>query len=110
MSRTSSSRQRRYWVAIIPVTVYGRDVNVNAITAQNTNVVQDYALVVSVGEGEEPTAISSVSFASKTSNPTGDQTVTDISGTNQVLVNQFVGANTVSGNQPSRLGEQPGMG
>ncbi len=77
------------------VTVFGRDVNVNAITEQNTNVVQDYALVVSVGEGEEPTAISTVSFSSKSSIiPTTDQTVTFMPGTNQVLVNQFVGANT----------------
>jgi hypothetical protein len=42
------------------VTVVGRAVNVNAVTAQTNNaagvyapnVVQDYALVVSIGEGE----------------------------------------------------------
>src|SRR5205814_3835205 len=34
------------------ITVVGRRVNVNAITANTNDVVQDYALVVSAGEGE----------------------------------------------------------
>ncbi len=51
----------------------GRAVNVNAVTAQTNNVVQDYALVVSVGEGEVPDAISSVTDNPVDSNPTADQ-------------------------------------
>jgi subtilisin-like proprotein convertase family protein len=34
------------------VTVLGRRVNVNTVTAQNNDIVQDYALVVSSGEGQ----------------------------------------------------------
>ena len=40
------------------ITVIGRDVNVNAVTAQTNNVVQDFALVISCGEGEVTNAIS----------------------------------------------------
>jgi subtilisin-like proprotein convertase family protein len=75
------------------VTVVGREVNVNAVTAQANNVVQDYALVVSVGEGEVPDAISSVTDNPIVSNSTGDQDITFITTTNQPLLNQFVGAN-----------------
>ena len=76
------------------VTVVGRSVNVNAVTAQTNNVVQDYALVVSVGEGEVPTAISSVTDNGIVSNPTGDQDITFVGSTNTPLLNQIVGANT----------------
>ena len=37
------------------VTVMGYRVNVNAVTAQTNNVVQDYALVISCGNGGSPT-------------------------------------------------------
>lgn len=40
------------------ITVIGRTVNVNAVTAQTNNVVQDYALVISSGNGEDSNAIS----------------------------------------------------
>lgn len=39
------------------VTVVGRHVNVNAVTAQTNNVVQDYALVVTSGDGTTPDAM-----------------------------------------------------
>ncbi len=76
------------------VTVVGRAVNVNAVTAQTNNVVQDYALVISVGEGEVPDAISSVTDNGIVSNPTADQQITFVTSTNSPLMNQFVGANT----------------
>jgi subtilisin-like proprotein convertase family protein len=76
------------------VTVVGRAVNVNAVTAQTNNVVQDYALVVSIGEGEVPDAITSVADGGILSNPTGDQLISFVAGTNAPLFNQFVGANT----------------
>ena len=76
------------------VTVFGRSVNVNAVTEQATNVVQDYALVVSVGEGEAPDAISTVNDQGIAVNLTSDQDLTYVATTNSPLVNQFVGANT----------------
>jgi subtilisin-like proprotein convertase family protein len=75
------------------VTVVGRAVNVNAVTAHTNNVVQDYALVVSVGEGEEPSAITSVT-ESVASQPTTDQNVTFVVTTNTPLLNQIVGASS----------------
>jgi subtilisin-like proprotein convertase family protein len=39
------------------ITVVGKRVNVNAVTAQTNNVVQDYALVVSCGDGEVNNAL-----------------------------------------------------
>ncbi|MEY4385025.1 MAG: hypothetical protein RLY20_308, partial [Verrucomicrobiota bacterium] len=39
------------------VTVYGRRVNVNAVTSHTNNCVQDYALVISSGNGEVANAI-----------------------------------------------------
>jgi subtilisin-like proprotein convertase family protein len=79
------------------VTVMGFRVNVNAVTAQSNNVVQDYALVISCGNGQEPTVMS-VSAVPPTvfSNPTGDQQIDFLSGTNvnAALINELVGANT----------------
>jgi len=87
--------------------VIGRDVNVNVVTAQtNTyaininpsgafapNVVQDFALVVSCGEGEVPNAIT-VTNNGVVSNPTGDQQITYVTSTNTPLMNQMVGASS----------------
>lgn len=88
------------------ITVLGRAVNVNAVSAQtNTyanngpsgtyapNVVQDYALVIASGEGEEPTAFS-VTDNGIVSSPTTYQNITYVTTTNQPLFGQFVGANT----------------
>ncbi|HKW29357.1 MAG TPA: LamG-like jellyroll fold domain-containing protein [Verrucomicrobiae bacterium] len=77
------------------VTVMGYRVNVNAVTAQTNNVVQDYALVISCGSGEATNVMTvTATPPSLVSNPTGDQLITYIAGNNQVLLNQFVGANT----------------
>ena len=76
------------------VTVVGRAVNVNAVTAQTNNVVQDYALVISDGEGEVTNAFTTVTDNGIVSNPTGDQRITYVINTNSPLLNQFVGANT----------------
>ena len=75
------------------VTVVGRAVNVNAVTAQTNNVVQDYALVIADGEGEVPDALT-VTDNPIVSNPTSDQQITFVTSTNTPLMNQFVGANT----------------
>jgi subtilisin-like proprotein convertase family protein/sugar lactone lactonase YvrE len=87
------------------VTVIGRGVNVNAVTAQTNsfavninpagifspNIVQDFALVVSCGEGEVANAIM-VTDGGTVANPTGDQQVTFVTSTNTTLLNQIVGA------------------
>ena len=86
------------------VTVIGREVNVNAVSAQTNlfagppngagvyapNVVQDYALVISCGDAFTVTDNGIVS------NPTGDQDISIIATTNTAnpLFNQFVGANS----------------
>jgi len=83
------------------VTIVGRAVNVNAVTAQINNsagqyapnIVQDCALVVSVGEGEVTNAFT-VTDSGIASNPTGDQDLTVVTSTNAPLFNQFVGANS----------------
>ncbi len=92
------------------VTVVGRGVNVNAVTAQMNNnvtgtyapnVVQDYALVISVGEGEVTNAFtvlpatgSDLAPRESTAIPTGDQNITIVTSTNTPLFDQFVGASS----------------
>ena len=76
------------------VTVYARAVNVNAVTAHTNDVVQDYALVITCGQGEVPDAISTVVDQGLTLNPTGAQRVTDVTTTNSPLYNQFAGASS----------------
>jgi subtilisin-like proprotein convertase family protein len=76
------------------VTVMGREVNVNAVTAQTNSVVQDYALVIACGEGEVPTAIT-MTDNGIISNPTNDQDITFVMTTNNSpLMNQIVGASS----------------
>jgi len=86
------------------VTVLGYSVNVNAVTAQTNNVVQDYALVIACGEGEVTNAIT-VTANAPVSNPTGDQDITmvgvnangmatNFNATGGVFFNQLAGANT----------------
>jgi subtilisin-like proprotein convertase family protein len=90
------------------ITVVGRGVNVNAVTAQSNNVVQDYALVVSCGNGLTPGAIT-VTDRGIVSNPTSDQLITDVVATNAPLLNQFVGANSplLGTNTVSAAGNTP---
>ena len=88
------------------ITVIGRSVNVNAVTAQTNNTVQDYALLVACGEGEVTNAITVFpAFPLTASNPTGDQDITVVGvnangmatnseATGGVFLNQLVGANT----------------
>jgi choice-of-anchor C domain-containing protein len=83
------------------ITVIGRSVNVNAVTAQTNNaagvyapnVVQDYALVISCGEGEVTNAFT-VTDSGIVSNPTTDQQITYVVTTNAPLMNQLAGAST----------------
>jgi subtilisin-like proprotein convertase family protein len=86
------------------VTILGYSVNVNAVTAQSNNVVQDYALVIACGEGEVTNAIT-VTANPLVSNPTGDQDITmvgvnangmstNFNATGGVFFNQLAGANT----------------
>ncbi len=87
------------------VTVMGYRVNVNAVTAQTNNVVQDYALVISTGTTNASITVSATT-PPVASNPTGDQQITypaqnnvgsTASGTGtsfSELLNQFVGANS----------------
>ncbi|HVU08754.1 MAG TPA: S8 family serine peptidase [Verrucomicrobiae bacterium] len=76
------------------VTVIGNRVNVNAVTAQTNNIVQDYALVISCGDGVVSNAM--VVMATNpvvASNPTGDQQVTFVTPNSGPVLNQLVGAN-----------------
>jgi subtilisin-like proprotein convertase family protein len=75
------------------VMIVGRGVNVNAVTAQTNNVVQDFALVISSGNGQVTNALT-VTDAGIISNPTTDQLVTFVTATNAPLFNQFAGAST----------------
>jgi hypothetical protein len=83
------------------VTVLGYRVNVNAVTAQTNNaagnyapnVVQDYALVISSGNGQATNAFT-VTDNPIISNPTSDQQITYVVTTNAPLMNQLVGAST----------------
>ena len=77
------------------ITVIGRAVNVNAVTAHTNNVVQDFALVISCGEGEVTNAFTVTTTATSfVSNPTGDQNITYVMTTNTPMLNQIVGAST----------------
>jgi len=75
------------------VTIIGKSVNVNAVTAHINNVVQDYALVISCGEGEVPDAIT-LTDNGIISNSTNYQDITYVTTTNTPLFNQFVGASS----------------
>ena len=76
------------------VTVMGYRVNVNAVTAQTNNVVQDYALVISSGDGQVTNAMT-VTANPMVSNPTSDQQITGVTNSNGgILLNQTVGANS----------------
>ncbi len=81
------------------ITVVGRRVNVNAVTAQTNNVVQDYALVISSGDGEvtnslivteQPVTALNVPYVTAVTNSFAGNP--SISGS--ILLDQHVGANT----------------
>ncbi len=75
------------------ITVIGNSVNVNAVTAQSNNVVQDYALVIACGEGEVTNAFT-VMDNGIVSNPTADQQITYVVNPDAPLINQLAGAST----------------
>ena len=80
------------------VTVIGRSVNVNAVTAHTNNVVQDYALVISCGDivdGKVTNAftVTDDGIGFQFSHDS-DQQITYVVATNAPLLNQFVGAST----------------
>ena len=75
------------------ITVMGYRVNVNAVTAHTNNVVQDFALVISSGNGQVTNAFT-VTDSPIISNPTTDQQITYVITTNTPLMNQLAGAST----------------
>jgi len=77
--------------ATYSVTVIGRNVTVNAVTAEQTNIVQDYALVVSCGSGTNVNGIT-VTPPVVTASSTAPQ-VTVVGITNGIYFNQTSGAN-----------------
>ena len=81
------------------VTVVGRRVNVNAVSASPNNVAQDFALVISSGEGLVTNALELVSSASSAvMDPQITYMTNSFSATpgyyGGTLMNQHVGANT----------------
>ena len=86
---------------IYTISVLGRRVNVNAVTGQTNKVAQDFALVISSGDGSLSNAITVAPAGGFFTAGTPDRTVvtndfgasnTNVSG--QLLLNQHVGANT----------------
>ncbi|HEY3760952.1 MAG TPA: S8 family serine peptidase [Verrucomicrobiae bacterium] len=75
------------------ITVKGYEVNVNAVVEQTNNVVQDYALVVSAGDGTAPGSFT-VTNLGMVYNATSDQDVAFVAATNTPLYNQTVGSST----------------
>jgi len=77
------------------VTIFGRSVNVNAVTAQTNNVVQDFALVMSSGDAFDSVSNALTIVANPlVQNLTGDQDITFVTTTNAPLLNQIAGENT----------------
>ena len=76
------------------VTVQGRLVNVNSVTAHTNDTVQDFALVVSCTGGLSATNAFTATDGGLSSNPTGSQNITFVTTTNSPLFNQFAGENT----------------
>ncbi len=72
----------------------GYRVNVNAVTAQTNNVVQDYALVISSGDGLVTNAMVVTAASPTPPNYTGDQNITYVTGNANALLNQYVGASS----------------
>ena len=81
------------------IAVIGKRVNVNAVTAHPNNVVQDYALVISSGDGDVPNALSlsnvvsrsvNVPFVTEVTNSVPDDPENFVG----MLLNQHVGANS----------------
>ena len=81
------------------ITVRGKRVNVNAVTAHPNNVVQDYALVISSGDGETNSALQLLTSAPGPASPTPPTIITNDFAESpvdfgQILYLQQAGANT----------------
>lgn len=76
------------------VTVVGRRVNVNAVTAHPDNVAQDYALVISSGNGEVTNAFTVVDGVVAGAGPFNLTIVTNTVDSQLPLLGQKVGANS----------------
>ena len=75
------------------ITVYGRRVNVNAVTAQTNDVVQDYALVISSGDGLVTNALTLVQQPLVSAN-FANVTFLSSASNGIPLLNQRIGANS----------------
>jgi len=73
------------------VTVIGEAVNVNAVTTEQTNIVQDFALVISCGDGDNTNGIS-VTAAAPPLVPALVPRVAFLPATNGVFFNQTAGS------------------
>ena len=97
------------------ITVVGRRVNANAVTAHTNDVAQDFALVISSGDGDYPTALSltdapivstNLPFVTSIANMFTNST-SDIGG---ILLGQHVGANSpLIGTNQVPLGKADGQ-
>ncbi|MBE0540346.1 MAG: S8 family serine peptidase [Verrucomicrobia bacterium] len=82
------------------ITVLGRNVNVNAVTAHPDDVAQDFALVISAGNGEVPDALQLVETqpivraAQPTVTAVGNTFTNSPNISGSLLLGQRVGANT----------------
>ena len=71
------------------VTVFARSVNVNAVTLNTNNIVQDYALVISSGNGDTNNQLTLMQTTSASSTTTNITLITN----SLPVLNQRVGAN-----------------
>ena len=75
------------------VTVFAHAVNVNAVTLEQTNIVQDFALVISCGDGSNTNGIA-VTPVPPTPGPPPDMPHVDyLASTNGIYFNEIAGAN-----------------
>jgi subtilisin-like proprotein convertase family protein/endonuclease/exonuclease/phosphatase family metal-dependent hydrolase len=74
------------------ITVVGRSVNVNAVTLEQTNIVQDFALVIANGDGNNTNGFTVTAAAPSLVSITAPVT-TYIQNTNGILFNQIAGGN-----------------
>jgi alpha-tubulin suppressor-like RCC1 family protein/subtilisin-like proprotein convertase family protein len=72
------------------VTVYGRAVNVNAVTLNQTNIVQDYALVIACGNGNNTAGITVTPTATVS---VAQPRVDFLASSNSIYFNEVAGAN-----------------
>jgi subtilisin-like proprotein convertase family protein/sugar lactone lactonase YvrE len=74
------------------ITVVGTAVNVNAVTLEQTNVVQDFVLVVSSGDGNNTNGIAFTPGTPSFATSVGP-VINYLPATNGILFNQYAGAN-----------------